>query len=217
MPTDKRIAECNIAQREIGGAEGGKDEGPETESGVGLMTKTQEITAAQFHQRFVAGQEDPLSAAEHAVAENFAARLEDGHVLENIADRLMGKGDSKRSRRHPTSSTKQPRKQKLCGDVPGSKILENRDVRDPIIDFLQVHGWFVFKHWQGTSYCYPGIPDIEAVRDGVVVYIECKVPGKGLRADQVRFRDDWVAHGGRWVLAKRLEDVEWMAKRGGEK
>ncbi len=169
------------------------------------VTKTQDITAAEFRRRFVDGQGDRASDADHAVAENMVDKIAHGHSKGQ-------RGGNQRDHGRPRI----PRKEKLLGDVPGSKILENRDVRDPIISFLQVHGWFVFKHWQGTSYCYPGIPDIEAIRDGVVVYIECKRPGGKLSSDQKQFRDDWMEHGGRWIKAERLEDVEFMAKRGGD-
>jgi hypothetical protein len=166
------------------------------------VTKTQDITAAEFRRRFVDGQGDRASDADHAVAENMVDKIAHGHSKGQ-------RGGNQRDHGRPRI----PRKEKLLGDVPGSKILENRDVRDPIISFLQVHGWFCWINWQGP-YSYKGVTDITAMRDGEVWWIECKVPGEDLRPEQIAFRRDVLRSGGKWLLAERLEDVEWMGKGG---
>lgn len=175
--------------------------------------KGQEISSADWRRRFAGDSngdpEGKLVARSNAVADITHPHDRPGPRHYLVADGPATEIAAKAASAKPCSRRKSS---KLVGDVPGSHVLENRDVRDPIVQYLQVHGWLVYKNWQGP-YSYPGVPDVTAIRDGEVWMIECKRRGGVLSSAQERFRDDWVGHGGKWMKAERVEDVEWMAKR----
>lgn len=53
--------------------------------------------------------------------------------------------------------------------------------------------------------------DILAIRGGLVLFIECKVPGQKLRPDQAAFRDAILRHEGphaRYVLLTNPDEIE---------
>ena len=67
----------------------------------------------------------------------------------------------------------------------------------------------MFHHLQGLG-CYPGLPDLEAVKDGQTVYIEVKTFTGKQRSDQIQFQADVEAHGGTYIVARGIEDVEHL-------
>ncbi len=90
--------------------------------------------------------------------------------------------------------------------MPAAKETE---IRGAIRDYLRYQGWFVFHHLQGLG-CYPGLSDLEAVKDGRTVYIEVKTATGKQRPDQVKFQKDIEEHGGTYILARSLDDVEFL-------
>lgn len=80
-------------------------------------------------------------------------------------------------------------------------------VKREIKDYLDVTGWFHFHNLQGIG-SYKGIPDRIAVRNGVVVFLECKAPGKDLTEKQENFQRDLIEKGGRYVKVYGYEDLE---------
>ena len=87
------------------------------------------------------------------------------------------------------------------------------EIRAAIKEYLQWTGWFVFHHLQGLG-CYPGLPDLEAVKDGQTVYIEVKTFTGKQRPDQIQFQADVEAHGGTYIVARGVEDVEQLNRKG---
>lgn len=86
------------------------------------------------------------------------------------------------------------------------KITE-KDVRRVCRDYLRIKGWFVFHLLAGLG-CYPGLSDMVAIKDGRVLFIELKRPGKGKQTEkQVKFQADIEAYGGEYYLIKSLEDL----------
>jgi len=69
---------------------------------------------------------------------------------------------------------------------------------------LAYKGWHSFPVLQGLG-CYPGVPDLVCIKDGVVVLVEVKARDKrgklGKHSDkQKRFQEDWELYGGKYVI-----------------
>lgn len=88
-----------------------------------------------------------------------------------------------------------------------TKSSPENDVKKEIKDWLDIIGFFRYHNLQGLG-SYPGTPDIVAVKDGHVLFIEAKAPGKKQSDNQIKFQDDLIEHGGDYVLAYGFEDVE---------
>lgn len=94
----------------------------------------------------------------------------------------------------------------------GRKQQPETPIRKGIRDYLMVHGWKVARILQSMG-SEKGIPDLVAIRDGVTVWLEVKKPGGKLSDYQQAWRDDCLAHGGKWMLAMSVEDVEPLGLR----
>lgn len=100
-------------------------------------------------------------------------------------------------------------------------------VKRAIHDFLLWHGWLVircnqgarvtedsyvrFAFWQalGTDEETAGIADLLAFKLGYPpLAIECKAGKNKPTEKQQHFLDFWQAHGGMYVVARRVEEVE---------
>ncbi len=80
-------------------------------------------------------------------------------------------------------------------------------IQNQIRDLLRMDGWFVIRHQQGMG-CHKGLSDLTAIKDGVTIYIEVKTK-TGKQSDwQREFQKDIENHGGTYILARRIEDVE---------
>ena len=90
------------------------------------------------------------------------------------------------------------------------------EIRAQVREYLQWTGWFVFYHLQGLG-CYPGMPDLQAVKNGRTVYIELKRPTGKQSADQKEFQRDLEAAGGEYIVARGVEDVEHLGNWKGER
>ena len=86
-------------------------------------------------------------------------------------------------------------------------FITESDVRKVCKDYLQFKGWFVFYLLQGLG-CYPGLTDIVSVKEGRVLFIELKRPGRSKQSKlQKIFQDDIERAGGEYILAECLEDL----------
>ena len=83
------------------------------------------------------------------------------------------------------------------------------DIQNAIRDFLRWRGWFVIRHQQGLG-CHKGLSDLTAIKNGRTVYIEVKRPKGTQSDDQLDFQADIEAHGGLYVVARSVEDVEFL-------
>lgn len=89
------------------------------------------------------------------------------------------------------------------------KLTPEGQVLAAVRRILQFHGWFVARNQQGMG-CVAGRPDLEALRDGVVIWVECKAPRGGLRKGQPEYHAALRAHGGTVFVvddAERFLDV----------
>ena len=87
------------------------------------------------------------------------------------------------------------------------KKLTETDIRKQIKEYLQWNGWFVFYHLQGLG-CYPGLPDLEAIKNGKTVYIEVKKQNGRQNQKQKMFQENIERHGGVYEVARSLEDAQ---------
>lgn len=83
------------------------------------------------------------------------------------------------------------------------------EIQSAIRDWLRWKGWFVIRHHQGLG-CHKGLSDLTAIKDGRTVYIEVKKPRGVQSDDQLQFQAEIEAHGGLYVLAKSVADVEFL-------
>lgn len=100
------------------------------------------------------------------------------------------------------------------GSEPGvgksevTKVTEG-DILRQIRDFLRTHGWKVVRFHQSLG-SERGIPDLCAIRGGQTVWIEVKTPNGRLSAHQRAWLQDLEEHGGWWIVARSVEDVEHL-------
>lgn len=83
------------------------------------------------------------------------------------------------------------------------------EIQSAIRECLRWNGWFVIRHQQ-TLGSHRGLSDLTAIKDGVTVYIEVKTMSGVLSADQEAFRDEVEAHGGTYIVARCVEDVQML-------
>jgi len=97
-----------------------------------------------------------------------------------------------------------------------SKPQSENAVRRGAKTILELRGWFVsivtnrgvpnkkgVFFFQGSK----GLPDILAIRHGVVLAVECKTKRGQLRDSQKAWRDQWVAHGGEYIVYREPRDL----------
>jgi len=85
--------------------------------------------------------------------------------------------------------------------------VKESEIQITIKEYLQWQGWFVVKIHQSLG-SYKGIADLVAMKDGLTVWIEVKTPKGRLSKYQEQFRDDVLAHGGTYIVARSVDDVE---------
>jgi len=71
---------------------------------------------------------------------------------------------------------------------------------------LRGQGYFVFPLTAGMG-SHPGIADLCAVRDGAVLWIECKSRTGKLSPSQQQFCADIESAGGTYVIARSVDDL----------
>lgn len=79
------------------------------------------------------------------------------------------------------------------------KITPETAEKKVIKDYLTAMGWFWYPNTAGFG-SKPGIPDLTAVKNGVVLQIEVKAFGGKQSECQKEFQVDWEAFGGTYIL-----------------
>jgi len=87
------------------------------------------------------------------------------------------------------------------------KITPENLVKREIKDWLSFMGWFHFPILQGLG-AYHGIPDIIAVKDKVVLFIEVKSEKGRLSPSQQDFFRNIANQGGHYIVARGYRDIE---------
>lgn len=88
--------------------------------------------------------------------------------------------------------------------------MRESEIQAQIRDYLRLCGWFIVKIHQSLG-SYRGIADLYALRGGQHVWIEVKRPDGRQSEYQKRFQRDIERHGGTYILARGIEDVEHLA------
>lgn len=105
------------------------------------------------------------------------------------------------------------------------------DLQRAIIDTLLWDDWLVlrvnqgamrrdsdlirFAYWQalGSDESHAGISDVMALKDGTLLLIEVKLPGKYTTAEQDRFLQAARDHGAVGLIARSVEDLDPYLER----
>lgn len=88
---------------------------------------------------------------------------------------------------------------------------KERDIQRQIKEYLQWQGWFVVKIHQSLG-SYRGIADLYALKNGRSVWIEVKTPKGTQSDDQLQFKADIEGHGGTYLVARSVDDVELLGR-----
>ncbi len=88
---------------------------------------------------------------------------------------------------------------------PKQKLTET-DIRRQVTDYLQLRQYFCFYVLQGLG-SYRGIPDLVAVKNGRVLFIELKTARGRQSEHQKKFQSDLEAHGGEYILCRGIDDL----------
>lgn len=94
----------------------------------------------------------------------------------------------------------------------GRKVQPETVIRTAIRDYLNLCGWKVTRIVQ-SALSEKGIPDLVAMREGRTVWIECKAPHGRLSDYQQAWLQDLEDHGGSYIVARSVEDVEQLGRR----
>ena len=87
------------------------------------------------------------------------------------------------------------------------RVTPETAVKSEIKRWLNLFGWRCWYNLQGLG-AYKGIPDITAIRKGVVIWIEVK-SDRGIQSPaQKGFQDMIERAGGYYILARSSQDVE---------
>ena len=87
--------------------------------------------------------------------------------------------------------------------------IKESEIQAQIKEFLQWRGWFVVKIHQSLG-SHKGIADLYCLKDGRDVWVEVKTPRGRLSPHQSKFNRDVVEHGGEYVVARDVSDVEHL-------
>jgi hypothetical protein len=88
-----------------------------------------------------------------------------------------------------------------------SKVTPETALKTAVKQYLSLQGWSHWYHLQSSFGVYPGLPDIEAIKDGRVVFIETKSKDGKLSPGQKKFRDMIEAAGGTYLVVREIEDL----------
>lgn len=89
---------------------------------------------------------------------------------------------------------------------------ESRIVK-AVMDECRKQGWWCMK-LHGGAFSLAGMPDVMAIKDGRVVFLEVKQPGKRPTPVQVRRMEELEGHGCPCaVVTSRLEAREFLRDR----
>lgn len=80
-------------------------------------------------------------------------------------------------------------------------------VKNSVRQYLRLRGFFVFNIVQ-NAFSHPGLSDIVAIKDGQVLWIECKSEKGKQSAHQLKFQQDIEGKGGKYLLVRDFEELK---------
>lgn len=84
------------------------------------------------------------------------------------------------------------------------KITPEKQVQNGVLRLLKFHGWYAERNQQGLG-SKPGRPDLQAIKKGVTIYVECKAPKGSLSDNQKKYIEMLREHG---AIVYVVKDVE---------
>jgi len=87
-----------------------------------------------------------------------------------------------------------------------------KSIQTAIRRWLKNNGWFVRK-WHQGSYAGAGMPDLLAIKNGVVLFLEIKRPGGKLTKLQERTIRELSEHGANVFVVYSLKEVKAIVER----
>ena len=87
---------------------------------------------------------------------------------------------------------------------------KERDIQQQIKETLLWCGWYVVKIHQSMG-SHKGIADLYAIKGGRSLWIEVKTARGKVSPDQEKFGCAIIAHGGEYIVARSVEDIEHLA------
>lgn len=81
------------------------------------------------------------------------------------------------------------------------------DVKKDIREYMIKSGWFIFHVHQRGYMVHKGISDYIAVKNGRVIFLECKKPGGEQSPEQIKFEDDITSHGGEYMCVDSVDKL----------
>ena len=109
------------------------------------------------------------------------------------------------------SAAQTPRKSNRIAKQPPVPHEKETVIQNRIRDFLRMHGWYVMRHQQSLG-SLKGMSDLTAIKNGKTIYIEVKTPRGHQSQYQKDFQQEIESHGGIYILARDIEDVEQIAR-----
>lgn len=91
--------------------------------------------------------------------------------------------------------------------IGGHRVTPETALKAAVKQYLSLQGWRHWYHLQSSFGVYPGLPDIEAIKKGRVVFIECKAPHGRLSPAQKAFKAMIEEAGGTYLVVRALEDL----------
>jgi len=86
------------------------------------------------------------------------------------------------------------------------------EIQAQIKQYLQYSGWLVVKIHQSLG-SYRGIADLYCLKDGEHIWIEVKTPEGKQSEAQKQFERDITSRGGKYMIARCLDDVLHLGKQ----
>lgn len=88
-------------------------------------------------------------------------------------------------------------------------MTKESEIQMAIRDYLRWHKWYCFKIHQSLA-SHKGVADLYALKGARSLWIEVKTPSARSRQspDQAAFGCAILAHGGEYLVARSVEDVQ---------
>lgn len=96
---------------------------------------------------------------------------------------------------------------KQAPKIGGRRVTPETALKHAVKQYLSLQGWSHWWHLQSSFGVYPGLPDIEAIKDGRTVYIETKTPKGQLSPAQEAFKKMIEDAGGTYLVVRQIEDL----------
>jgi len=88
----------------------------------------------------------------------------------------------------------------------GRLMTNETAIKKELKDYLEITGWFVFHLMAGIG-SYPGAPDLIAIRNGIVLFIEAKAVKGKLSNGQKVFQSRIQNSNGHYIVAHSHIDI----------